>query len=163
MGRVLPDGYRPNSRASVPLETPIHRKRNVFSSQQFFGIISYEANSKYFWYKTPSFFWWLRIRTRKEAQFALVKRIVFYFFYLFFKYFIQHCFICCPSDSTVSEDDEIETRTIFKGDRCIGLFLGKVKGTVSRDFLLLVFFLNQFPPSLWLYHSGRFEKKIETV
>ncbi len=23
-----------------------------------------------------------------------------------------------------------------------------VKGTVSRDFLLLVFFLNQFPPSL---------------
>ncbi len=30
-----------------------------------------------------------------------------------------------------------------------GVFL---KGTVSRDFLLLVFFLNQFPPSLWLYH-----------
>ena len=24
------------------------------------------------------------------------------------------------------------------------------KGTVSQDFLLLVFFLNQFPPSLWL-------------
>jgi hypothetical protein len=28
----------------------------------------------------------------------------------------------------------------------------RFKGTVSRDFLLLVFFLNQFPPSLWLYH-----------
>ncbi len=28
------------------------------------------------------------------------------------------------------------------------------KGTVSRDFLLLVFFLNQFPPSLWLYHRA---------
>ncbi len=26
------------------------------------------------------------------------------------------------------------------------------KGTVSRDFLLLVFFLNQFPPSLGLYY-----------
>ncbi len=26
------------------------------------------------------------------------------------------------------------------------------KGTVSREFLLLVFFLYQFPPSLWLYH-----------
>jgi hypothetical protein len=32
-----------------------------------------------------------------------------------------------------------------------------IKGTVSRDFLLLVFFLNQFPPSLWLYHQGRFK------
>ncbi len=26
------------------------------------------------------------------------------------------------------------------------------KGTVSRDFLLLVFFMNQFPPSPWVYH-----------
>ncbi len=30
--------------------------------------------------------------------------------------------------------------------------LNCLKGTVSRDFLLLVFFLNQFPPRLWLYH-----------
>ncbi len=30
-------------------------------------------------------------------------------------------------------------------------FQAAFKGTVSRDFLLLVFFLNQFPPSLWLY------------
>ncbi len=29
-----------------------------------------------------------------------------------------------------------------------------VKGTVSRDFLLLVLFMNQFPPSPWVYHSG---------
>jgi hypothetical protein len=27
-----------------------------------------------------------------------------------------------------------------------------LKGTVSRDFLLLVFFMNQFPPSPWVYH-----------
>jgi hypothetical protein len=26
------------------------------------------------------------------------------------------------------------------------------KGTVSRDFLLLVFFMNQFPPSLRVSH-----------
>ncbi len=26
--------------------------------------------------------------------------------------FIQHCFICCPSDSTVSEDARIELRTV---------------------------------------------------
>ncbi len=27
-------------------------------------------------------------------------------------YYIQHCFICRPSDSTVSEDAEIEPRTV---------------------------------------------------
>jgi hypothetical protein len=30
--------------------------------------------------------------------------------------------------------------------------LEAIKGTVSRDFLLLVFFINQFPPSPWLCH-----------
>ncbi len=34
----------------------------------------------------------------------------------------------------------------------VNALLQQFKGTVSRDFLLLVFFLNQFPPSLWLYH-----------
>jgi hypothetical protein len=33
------------------------------------------------------------------------------FFYLFFMYFIQQCFICRPLDSTVSEDAGIEPRT----------------------------------------------------
>jgi hypothetical protein len=28
-----------------------------------------------------------------------------------------------------------------------GLLFHRIKGTVSRDFLLLVFFMNQFPPS----------------
>ncbi len=31
------------------------------------------------------------------------------------------------------------------------------KGTVSRDFLLLVFFMNQFPPSPRVSHQDRFE------
>jgi len=31
------------------------------------------------------------------------------------------------------------------------------KGTVSRDFRLLVFFMNQFPPIPWVYHEARFE------
>ena len=31
------------------------------------------------------------------------------------------------------------------------------KGTVSRDFRLLVFFMNQFPPIPGEYHEGRFE------
>jgi hypothetical protein len=30
----------------------------------------------------------------------------------FVMYFIQHCFICLPSDSTVSEDAGIEPRTV---------------------------------------------------
>jgi hypothetical protein len=32
--------------------------------------------------------------------------------FFFFMYDIQHCFICRPSDSTVSEDAEIEPRTV---------------------------------------------------
>jgi hypothetical protein len=32
-----------------------------------------------------------------------------------------------------------------------------LKGTVSRDFLLLVFFMNQFPPSFRVFHLDRFE------
>jgi hypothetical protein len=32
-----------------------------------------------------------------------------------------------------------------------------IKGTVSRDFLLLVFFMNQFPPYPRVFHSDRFE------
>ncbi len=32
-----------------------------------------------------------------------------------------------------------------------------LKGTVSRDFLLLVFFMNQFPPSHRVSHQDRFE------
>jgi hypothetical protein len=32
-----------------------------------------------------------------------------------------------------------------------------IKGTVSRDFLLLVFFMNQFPPSPRILHLDRFE------
>jgi hypothetical protein len=32
-----------------------------------------------------------------------------------------------------------------------------LKGTVSRDFLLLVFFMNQFPPSPRVLHLDRFK------
>ncbi len=37
------------------------------------------------------------------------------------------------------------------------LTLCPLKGTVSRDFLLLVFFMNQFPPSPRVFHLDRFE------
>jgi hypothetical protein len=35
-------------------------------------------------------------------------------FFFFFMYFIQHCFICRPSDCTVSEDAGIEPRTVIR-------------------------------------------------
>jgi hypothetical protein len=41
----------------------------------------------------------------------LKKRGMFWIF-SFFKYDIQHCFICRPSDSTASEDAGIEPRTV---------------------------------------------------
>jgi hypothetical protein len=40
---------------------------------------------------------------------------LFYFlggFLIFFSYYIQHCFICRPSDSTVPTDVGIEPRTV---------------------------------------------------
>jgi hypothetical protein len=42
---------------------------------------------------------------------ARIVTVVFFNFYLFM-YFILHCFICRPSDSTVSEDAGIEPRTV---------------------------------------------------
>ncbi len=36
-------------------------------------------------------------------------------FSLFVQYNIQHCFICCPSDSTVPTDAGIEPRTVATG------------------------------------------------
>jgi hypothetical protein len=39
-------------------------------------------------------------------------KIFFGGIFYFFSYFIQHCFICRPSDSTVSTDAGIEPRTV---------------------------------------------------
>jgi hypothetical protein len=35
--------------------------------------------------------------------------------------------------------------------------INDIKGTVSRDFLVLVLFMNQFPPSPRVFHKDRFE------
>ncbi len=54
----------------------------------------------------------------------LLKHKLFFFFFLniflgdffyFFPYYIQHCFICRPSDSTVPTDAGIEPRTVATG------------------------------------------------
>ncbi len=48
---------------------------------------------------------------------AAVKTDLFNFFSFLFSFYVrysQHCFICRPSDSTVSEDAGIEPRTVFE-------------------------------------------------
>ncbi len=37
------------------------------------------------------------------------------------------------------------------------IFPRSLKGTVSRDFRLLAFFMDQFPPSIRVYHYGHFK------
>ncbi len=68
------------------------------------------------------------VRYKKKLNTSHVERNTIFFFFNFFarlwsfesqqgdfldfcKYYIQHCFICCPSDSTVSEDG-IDPRTL---------------------------------------------------
>ena len=41
--------------------------------------------------------------------------------FLFFSYYIQHCFICCPSDFTVPTDAGNEPRTVAIGALAIRL------------------------------------------
>ncbi len=53
-------------------------------------------------------------------------------------------FVRTPLDSTVNTYIHFSLQVHFKG-------------TVSRDFLLLVFFMNRFPPSPRLFHLDRFE------
>jgi hypothetical protein len=48
---------------------------------------------------------------RREIQ-TYKERGIFFGFFFLFMYDIQHCFICRPSDSTVSEDAGIKPRTV---------------------------------------------------
>ncbi len=50
-------------------------------------------------------------------------------------------------DEDEADDDESEHPVAQDSPICTKK-IRFIKGTVSRDFLLLVFFLNQFPPSL---------------
>jgi hypothetical protein len=43
-------------------------------------------------------------------NFVSIKKL--FYIFLFFSYYIQHCFICRPSDSTVPTDAGIEPRTV---------------------------------------------------
>jgi hypothetical protein len=61
-------------------------------------------------------------------------------FFNFFQYFIQHCFICRPSDFTVSEDAGIGPRTVAT------LALAKSHPVIFRcsgsNILLTIYFLS---------------------
>ncbi len=51
----------------------------------------------------------------------------------------------------------IETDACFSMGQRIETDSLRIKGTVPRDFRLLVLFMNQFPPSTWVYHYGHFK------
>ncbi len=56
------------------------------------------------------------LMTKNWKIFYFFSFLVFWgFFFYFFSYYIQHCFICRPSDSTVPTDAGIEPRTVAIG------------------------------------------------
>ncbi len=53
---------------------------------------------------------------RAESKSCFIeKHLISEYFFFFFSYYIQHCFICRPSDSTVPTDAGIEPRTVATG------------------------------------------------
>ncbi len=54
-----------------------------------------------------------------------------------------------------SQDTATDVHVLFMS--VIALLFISLEGTVSRDFLLLVFFMNKFPPSPRVSHWDRFE------
>jgi hypothetical protein len=46
----------------------------------------------------------------RQRILALIKKDVFLFLLM---YFIQHCFICCPSDSTVSSPEVLGSNPVI--------------------------------------------------
>jgi hypothetical protein len=58
---------------------------------------------------------WIRVIVAKKPQIfreTLKQGDFLVFFLCMYRYFIQHCFICRPFESTVSEDAGIEPRTV---------------------------------------------------
>ncbi len=57
----------------------------------------------------------LNIFFRFTGTLLFIYGIYLFIYLLFFTYCIQHCFICRPSDSTVTTDAGIEPRTVATG------------------------------------------------
>ncbi len=54
-------------------------------------------------------------KTTSKPQPNIFLKIFSFRIFCFFSYYIQHCFICRPSDSTVPTDAGIEPRTVATG------------------------------------------------
>ncbi len=63
----------------------------------------------------------------------------------FFSYYIQHCFICRPSDSTVPTDAGIEPRTVAIGAMAVRRYYHQAR---SHQLMNIIIFL--------YYFSGKF-------
>jgi len=74
-------------------------------------------------------------------------------------YYMYMCIFTCLMQ--LAPSFKISRFQVFAEGKFISSGLDPVpcllKGTVSRDFRLLVFFVDQFPPSIWVYHYGNFE------
>jgi hypothetical protein len=74
---------------------------------------------------------------RKEHHVTQKNRGIF--LDLFLKYYIQHCFICRPLDSTVSEDAGIEPRTVATLPDYLTTRLDLIRRNISLRKLLYLF------------------------
>ncbi len=84
-------------------------------SQPVFYIYNNIFSFSHYSFSVPSF---LNQISTKDLFYPFLKTFFFGggdFFYIFFSYYIQHCFICRPSDSTVPTDAGIEPRTVATG------------------------------------------------
>ncbi len=90
--------------------------------------------------------YWPRFLLRYQAQAKTVRAFFFrfqdeaiqaerffllLFFWGFFSYYIQHCFVCRPSDSPVPTDAGIEPRTVATGALAVSYCPAKTN-TISR-------------------------------
>jgi hypothetical protein len=81
---------------------------DIFSTYVFHHFLqySYVANGTA---SSSSIIWWRQI---KEVSLIKLKDNYFFGGFFIFSYYIQHCFICRPSDSAVPTDAGIEPRTV---------------------------------------------------
>ncbi len=87
----------------------------------------------------------LRTNTQRAQQTTAEMDATFFYifggdFFIFFSYYIQHCFICRPLDSTVPTDAGIETRTVATG----ALTVRRTRLDLIRTRLDLIRNLNSF-------------------
>jgi hypothetical protein len=106
-------------------------------------------------------------QNQKEPNFFFFKGE----FFGFFLYIIQHCFVCCPSDSTVLEDAGIKPKTVatlaLTASRSNHLARSHplAKSKTPEIIAFLIFFVqcsNSGPAGLAIQHKLKQPRQSET-